>query len=211
MAKTQIYQQEEALSVYFRDMLAESKPQPQPAAKQQPAQAVDISKAAEPVSPPADEAASEALPTESSQPQTPVRLLLCLIAGIKVAMPVTELNNIVHWPQQGLYQLPDQADWQLGLLSDGEQQIEVVDISAALQVTCGDSTPRPRYIMLVDDRRRGITCDAIEQIVSLEPGAINWREQRDQRPWFSGVVTESMHNVIDLKALLTAIDSGNMA
>lgn len=211
MAKTQIYQQEQALSVYFRDMLAEPRTQAQASTDQQPAQPDSINETAEPISPPADEAAPEMAPTGSPQPQTPLRLLLCELAGIKLALPVSELNNIVHWPQQGLNQFPNQADWQLGLLTEGEQQIEVIDISTALHGTSSNSQPRPRYIMLVDDRRRAITCDAIEQIVSLEPEAINWHGEADQHPWFSGEIAESMHHVIDLKALLAAIDSGNMA
>lgn len=200
MAKTQIYQQEEALSVYFRDMLAEpgkAKPAPETAP---PPHTIE-----------AEDKTTQEQAAAISEAPAPLKLLLCEIGGIKLALTVAELNNIVLWPEQGLNRLPGQADWQLGLLSERDQQVEVVDIRPALQAAGSEAPAQTRYILLVDGRRRGIACDSIEHIITVEAEAVNWRQDRSQRPWFSGVVADSMHNIIDLPTLLSALDSGEMA
>ncbi|WP_297808241.1 chemotaxis protein CheW [uncultured Methylophaga sp.] len=210
MAKTQIYQQKDALSVYFHDMLAEPRKSPRNIAAKSPAPPEITPESTNKPSLQA-ESTAEKRQTEPKASESPLRLFLCQIAGIKVALPVSELNNIVHWPQQGLTQFPDQADWQLGLLSDRGQQIEVIDIGAALQATAGEQQVRPRYILLVDGRRLGIACEAIEEIASLETDAVHWREDNDPRSWFKGLLSESMHTLIDLPALLTSLDARDMA
>lgn len=210
MAKTQIYQQKDALSVYFHDMLAEPRKSTRTLADKKPAPPESTP---EPTNKPSlePEPTPEKIQTAPKAWEGPLRLFLCQIVGIKVALPVSELNNIVHWPQQGLVQFPDQADWQLGLLSEHGQQIEVIDIGAVLQATPGEEKVQPRYILLVDGRRLGIACEAIEEIVSLETDTIHWREDNDPRSWFKGLLSESMHTLIDLPALLTSLDARDMA
>lgn len=200
MAKTQIYQQEEALSVYFRDMLAE--PQP-PEAK------------VEQKSPPAHSDSIEATPlqhdvAENRADKAVHKLLLCEIGGMKLAVDLDALNNIVHWPAAGLNQLPGRHRWQLGLLRDRQQHAEVIDIRPLLQ-TAADNDFKTGYILLVNERRFGIACDRISQIIQLDNEQINWRRDRAQRPWFSGVIADSMHSIIDLPRLLAALNNGEMA
>lgn len=210
MAKTQIYQQKDALSVYFHDMLAEPRKSPRNLADKKPSPHQNTPASTNKPSLQAESTAENGQ-TEPNTVESPLRLFLCQIAGMKVALPVSELNNIVHWPQQGLVQYPDQTDWQLGLLSERGQQVEVIDIGAALQATPDAQQVSPRYILLVDGRRLGIACEAIEEIVSLEADAFHWREDNDPRSWFKGLVSESMHTLIDLPALLTSLVVSDMA
>ena len=210
MAKTQIYQQKDALSVYFRDMLAEPRKNARASADKKPSPPQSTPKPTQQTSL-QPEPTPEKIQAESKAWEGPLRLFLCQIAGTNVALPVSELNNIVYWPQQGLVQLPEQAEWQLGLLSERGQQIEVIDISVVLQATPDAQEVRPRYILLVDGRRFGIACGAIEEIVSLEADAIHWREDNDPRSWFKGLITESMHTLIDLPALLASLNADDMA
>lgn len=252
MAKTQIYQQQEALSVYFRDMLAEPG-NAKPAVPEQDA-SESVTDAAQPITDPdsdIEQAAEQEAPIQTapepsdpapiadtvapiteaevehtqekldSTPAAPIeeanevpsalKLLLCEMGGIKLALSVAELNNIVLWPEQGLHQLPGQADWQLGLLTQADQQVDVVDIRPALQAPESDSPVQSQFILLVDGRRRGIACDRIERIINVDNDAVNWRTDLSQRPWFTGVIADSMHNIIDLPALLSALSTGEMA
>jgi chemotaxis signal transduction protein len=129
---------------------------------------------------------------------------------MKLALDVSALNNIVHWPSSGLNQLPGHRDWQLGLFRDREQHIEVVDIRHLLQAEKRNGE-QPGYILLVNGRRMGVACDGISQIINIDDNHINWRSETSQRPWFSGVIADSMHSIIDLPALLTALEQGEMA
>jgi purine-binding chemotaxis protein CheW len=211
MAKTQIYEQEQALSVYFDDMLA----QPKPKQTQAPAKPAAVSA---PNTAPLDDAIAETHSAEVSEPVSQseskapaipgnIRLLLCEIDDIKLAFPVSEINNIVRWPQQGLTQIPDQADWQLGLFSQKQKNSQIIDIRRLLN-SGDETTPFPfqaQNILLIDERRWGIACHRIHHITSYQQDEINWRQELSQRPWFTGVVNEGMYNIIDIPALLAAL------
>ena len=204
MAKTAIHEQTQALSVYFRDMLAEpdkTQPVEQPVAEPDRAEAPLSASTATPA------AADEPSPTFSGKQN----FLLCEIGGLPLAIAVSSLNNIVHWPQQGLTRIPGQSAMQLGLLSTQQQQCDVLDIRTLLQAPDSSAEPQADYILLLDKGRRGIACNHIEHIKTFDSNAINWRQDRSQRPWFVGVINESMHSIVDLTALIAALDNGEMA
>ncbi|MCX4192960.1 chemotaxis protein CheW [Methylophaga sp. OBS1] len=217
MAKTQIYQQKDALSVYFRDMLAETRHVdeiPAPVTDKSPA---DIKSGADTEATPTtsthEAAASEvdsALGQETTSVVSSHKLLLCQVAGIKLAFEVSMLSNIVHWPKSGLNQLPGRQDWQLGLFRDRERSVEVIDIRHLLQ-SAPSPVEQPSFILLMAERHIGIACDGINQIINIDNDQINWRRDTTQRPWFSGVIADSMHSILDLPALFTALEKGEMA
>jgi purine-binding chemotaxis protein CheW len=198
MAKTRIHEHEEALSVYFRDMLAEPFAEPQ----QTEVEPVADTSAAEP---------AEVVTAPISIPSGRQKLLLCEIGEMKLAVAVDALNNILHWPESGLNQLPGSADWQLGVLSQQREHTRVIDIRQFLDKDANADAPPAGYILLVDERRQGIACDRINQIVQIDSDDINWRRDRSQRPWFTGVIADSMHSIIDIGELLTAIEQQKMA
>jgi len=194
MAKTQIHKQEEALSVYFDDMLTTPKPTPnkKSAAAEQAV-----------VEPPKTTNTAAAVTAE--RPDM-LRLLLCDIDGIPLALPLSTLNNIVHWPQQGLQQLPDQPDWQLGLFSQKQKNSQVVDLRNLLQTESRSAAFQANYILLVDERRWGIACHRIGHIISCQSDAINWSDDLSQSPWFMGVVNDGQYQIIDIPAVLAALE-----
>lgn len=220
MAKVRIHEQEQALSAYFSDMLAEPKPRPVAPSPAQQEVTPDSapqheSTELEPTLQQAEVVSQEdpnTLSTNAAAERPAVhKLLFCEIAGMRLAIAVSALNNIVQWPQQGLKQIPDQADWQLGLLSDPRQDCKVVDIRAMLQAPDSHSPVSQTYILLVDDRRHGIACDRIEQIVNVEERAVDWFQDRSQRPWLPGIISDTMHTIVDIPALLAVLDTGEMA
>jgi chemotaxis signal transduction protein len=204
MAKTAIHEQTQALSVYFRDMLAEpDKTQP----AEQPVAVPDTTEALSPTGTATQPAADE--PSASFNGKQ--NFLLCEIGGLTLAIAVSSLNNIVHWPQHGLTRIPGQSAMHLGLLSTQQQQCDVLDIRYLLQAPDTSAELQPDYILLLDKGRRGIACNRIEHIKTFASNAINWRQDRSQRPWFLGVLNESMHSIVDLTAIIAACDNGEMA
>lgn len=208
MAKTAIHEQGQALSVYFRDMLAE--PEKKQPANEPVAITEDIGPDATALveNPPVETTPTETVIPEADHQEN---FLLCEIGGMPLAIAVSALNNIVHWPAQGLNQLLSRSDWQLGLLSNRNQHCDVLDIRSLLQAPDTAQEQQADYILLLDQGRRGIACHAIEQIRSIRADAINWRQDRSQRPWFLGVISDSMHSIVDINALLAALDNGEMA
>ena len=217
MAKTRIYEQQQALSVYFRDMLAE----PGRIASQPTAEPVVTTPVTTPefinqleVSTDTESGEHDLTASEpeahkavtTSQAEISQKLLLCEIGGMPLAIAVSELNNIVHWPARGLTHLPGSADWQLGVLSDSEQQSEIIDIRGVLQAPDPEPHAAARYILLVNKRRHGIACDHIQHIIQIDYDKVNWRQDLSQHPWFTGVIADSMHSIVDIPALLAALE-----
>lgn len=201
MAKKQIADQQDALSIYFDAMLTTSSVKKQSV----PGQDVPVeASTSRPIVEP--ETATESTPQKPIERPESLRLLLCEIDNVKLALPVSLLNNIVQWPQQGLQQQVDQPDWKLGLWHQTTQPSQVVDIRSLLPIKARSAPLQANYILLVDEQRWGIACHHIQHVITCQSNAINWSEGFTQQPWFAGVVNEGMYQIIDIPALLTALE-----
>ncbi|WP_284723098.1 chemotaxis protein CheW [Methylophaga thalassica] len=253
MAKKKIYEQRDALSAYFNDMLLDSEqtasdaavshsepPITKPALKQTvifptediiqsdedivvPANALvstptpeneddiqpqDVSSETESIVEESlqSDAATETTADKRQIPNIVLKILLCDIGGMKVAIKVDSLDKIIRWPTQGLSQIPGRKSWEVGLFSDNGQNTNVIDIRTLLHTPNKETALQANYILLVNDRRTGIACDNIEQIINKNSGDINWRHDTSQRPWFTGVLSETMHSILDISAIINALE-----
>jgi len=150
---------------------------------------------------------TKALDTEPVivQENISLKLLLCEIGGMKVALNVDELDNIIRWPEHGLNQIPGRRSWEVGIYSDQQHNTNVVDPRTLIEAPEKERPLSASYILLTQDRQLGIACDNIQQIINKNSSEINWRQNISQRSWFIGVVSESMHSVIDIRTLINAI------
>ena len=252
MAKKPIYDQKDALSAYFNDMLADSHtrqpivenktesppvspslkqnivfpveelavpvdveisaptPLPQPSVTQSEVETslnvTDDKVATEQVQD-TDIVTTDAISSDQIQTENAVlKLLLCDIGGIKVAIKVDALDNIIRWPEKDLSYIPGRKSWEVALYNDNGQNTNVIDIRKLLHSPEQTSPLNAHYILLVNDRRTGIACDTIEQIINKNNNEINWRNDTHQRPWFTGVLSETMHSVLDISAIIKALE-----
>ncbi len=253
MAKTNIYEQKDALSAYLDEMLVDPSqpkerlsfplkadvPQTQTSLKQTilfPSE--DIEQKTEEeippvkalVSPPAPliddvtqakdnrsenlvqsadltQTEETAAPPENipDSQNTVLKILLCDIGGMKVAIEVEALDNIIRWPSEGLSYIPGRQSWEVALLNDKGQNTNIIDIRALLNTPDKSSPFNANYILLADDRRTGIACNSIEQIINKNSSEIRWRQDINQRPWFTGVVSETMHSILNISAIIEAL------
>lgn len=192
MAKTKIHTHEDALSVYFADMLSASfrsvTPTDTPPSAKIDTDMVVANVEHEP--PPAP----EIVPATS-------KYLLCEAAGLAIAIELLSLNTIIPWPQTGLMAVPGQPDMVLGLLNHRSQQTLVLNPSLLLNSKPVTEKPQYHYLLLFDDRRHAIACEHIDQILTLEPERIHW-QKRTQQSWHKGTVLEHLHSIVDLPVLL---------
>jgi chemotaxis signal transduction protein len=195
MAKPgKIFDQKQALSAYFRDMLAETRPH---TLSDETAE-TRISAATKPIAEPVAVVAAD----------EEIKLLLCDVAGMAVAVPIAALDNIITWPDTPLTRIPGEPEWVLGVCSDREAHTRVADISRLLSSETGSEIQQtPAYILLVGNRRWGIACNRLRKIVTLTGKDINWRSDLTQRPWFRGVLVDSMSSVLDVDTLIAALQN----
>jgi len=208
MANKPIHEQGQALSAYFNDMLTA------------PTAVTPTKVAIEPKTamPANDDVKAEAEVITEAAPAPPkvierpdsLRVLLCDIDGVTLAVPIAFLNNIIRWPEQGLTALPEQAQWQLGVINQAHDS-QVIDIRHLLQ-TANQSMPlQANYIVVVDERRWGIACHQIKQIVTYQAEAINWRDDLSQPAWSQGVIGDSLYHIVDIPALLLTLEQSYLA
>lgn len=203
MAKKQIHEQGQALIAYFNDML--TAPTTVTATKVA-TEATTAMSSSDDVKADA-EAVAEAAPTLANVNERPdsLRVLLCDIDGVTLAVPMDFLNNIIRWPEQGLTALPEQAPWQLGVINQ-EHDSQVIDLRHVLQ-TANPSTPlQASYIVIVDERRWGIACHQIKQIVTYQAAAIKWHDDLSQPAWSQGIIRDGLYHIVDIPALLLTLE-----
>lgn len=203
MANKPIHEQSQALSAYFDDMLTT------------PATTTEAKAAKDPVitETPSDDSQVETevvnqspLPDVDDHPES-LRVLLFDIDGVTLAVPISDLNNIVRWPKQDLIAVAEQpTDWQLGIINQQQQTSQVLDIRSLLQT---ENLLRPiqaNYIVIVDGHRWGIACHHIHHIVTYQSDTINWHDEVSQPSWSRGIIIESNYQIIDIPALLLTLE-----
>ncbi len=142
----------------------------------------------------------------------PFECLLFQVAGLSLAAPLIRLNGVIPW--QEVTPMPDHSSTFLGLLQHQGRQIKVVDL-AQIVFPEGRAVPpaqeRVEHIVLVHQGRWGLACDAIGDVLSLQPGDVRWRSAQGKRPWLAGTARQHLCALLHTDALvqlLAAEDSG---
>jgi len=127
------------------------------------------------------------------------QILLFNVSGVKFAVPLDKLNGILEW-SENLTQMPNRSDWFLGVLTERQRQIKVIDIA----VLVVPSKFREHHvkgnlqkIILIGDSHWGLACDAVSEVVTLRKNDVRWRNETSKRPWLAGTVIEHMCALLD--------------
>ncbi|HHO69831.1 MAG TPA: hypothetical protein ENK12_12485 [Gammaproteobacteria bacterium] len=141
----------------------------------------------------------------------PVRLFE--VAGLKLALPAAELEAVLAEARTrpcaaapgGV--VAGEMAWRQG-------RCQVIDL-ARLVLPPGraatldaDIDARAPWRLVFDGGRRAIACDAVGDVVELEPGGVTWRGPGGRRPWLAGTVAAWRCALLDSKGLIAAIGAG---
>ncbi|MDH5435291.1 MAG: chemotaxis protein CheW [Gammaproteobacteria bacterium] len=158
-------------------------------------------------------------PTKSDRPDyanEPFEALLFKVSGVKLAVPLKELNGILEWPET-ITEMPGHAPWFLGIVKNLETSVNLIDTALIVvpeklrQAFPIEAGQRCQRIVLIGDGKWGLACDAVEEVITLEPTSVRWRTSRTKRRWLAGTVIEHMSALIDpeeFAALLTSDEVG---
>ncbi len=140
--------------------------------------------------------------------------LLFKVAGLTLAVPLVELSGIQEWDAEQVTPMPGHAPWYLGLMQYRDNSVPVVDTAhlvlppdrmARLQSSAGERLGR---VVFIDDGRWGLGCDAVAEVITLEPEQVSWRTSRAKRRWLAGTVIEQMCALIDPPAFAEMLATG---
>ena len=179
----------------------ESEPEPEPV-HEQVAGELDESSATE---------ANTGIPAWANEA---FQALLFKVGGLTLAVPLLELCGVLEWPET-VTPMPGHADFYLGLVNHLDKSIPIVDTARLVlpaerleRLADDDPLERVNRIVLIDEGRWGLACDSVEEVVTLSPGDVRWRESRPSRPWLSGTVVEHMCALIDGAAFANRLHTG---
>ncbi len=217
-----LLEQQMALGAYLDALLApapvtEEEADASPPVKERPGPAVKTLeqppspvRAPEAVEPPTGQLVRPATERADGRPAwagAPFPGLLFRVAGLRLAVPLARLNGVLAWDAAAVARPPGGATWFLGLRSHQGVQVRLVDTAAVVLPPERRAGAAPGNVLLIDDRRWGLVCDGIGEVVRLEPEGVKWRGRQGRRQWLAGTVIEHMCALLDVDELARMLAS----
>lgn len=140
--------------------------------------------------------------------------LLFVVGGLKMAVPLCELNGIVEWGEDYLTELPGHKSWYLGIIQNQGKNVPVID--TLQQVVPENRWPAEhlkkknfRHIILIDNSRWGLACETVMEVITLKTDSVKWRSSRTKRRWLLGTVIEHMCALLDSSEFAAMLKTGD--
>ncbi len=144
----------------------------------------------------------------------PFQVMLFKVAGLTLAVPLESLSGVVEWPES-LTEMPGHADFFLGVLQHLDRKVPVVDTARLVfpkdklaSLAGDDPLERLTRIVLINDSRWGLACDAVEEVITLTHEQVKWRTERTRRRWLLGTVIDYMCALLDTDAFAEKLATG---
>ncbi|UTV27008.1 chemotaxis protein CheW [Photobacterium atrarenae] len=131
------------------------------------------------------------------------------VNGVVFAVPLTELGGIHQLTQ--VNNLPGRPPWYLGLMTNREHQLDVVDTARWVMPERLSSDAHQedyRYIVMLGESKWGLACHVLHGTETLTAQSVRWREQAGKRPWLAGMVKEKMCALIHVNELISMLNAG---
>ncbi len=141
-----------------------------------------------------------------------VQVLLFDLSGLKMAIPMGELDGILDWPEQ-LLQASEEIPFCLGMLPAKGRDIPVIDLARLIvpaRLRAHRATGGFERLLLIGGRRWGLACHGVGEVVTVEHSAVNWRKERPNRKWLAGTISSHGSALLDAGALEQLLRGGEI-
>ncbi|OLQ76060.1 hypothetical protein BIT28_18760 [Photobacterium proteolyticum] len=131
------------------------------------------------------------------------------VNGVTFAVPLTELGGIHQLGE--VNHLLGRPPWYLGLMTNREHQLDVVDTARWVmpeKLSSNEHQEEYRYIVMLGESKWGLACNALHGTETLTEQSVRWREQAGKRPWLAGMVKEKMCALIHVSELISMLNAG---
>jgi chemotaxis signal transduction protein len=142
------------------------------------------------------------------------QVLLFAVAGLKTAVPLSELNGIVEWGDEYITEMPGHKPWYLGIIQNQGKNVPVIDtlqqvVPKKRWPANYTNTRKFKHIILIDDGRWGLACETVLEVLTLKTDSVKWRSTRTKRRWLMGTVIEHMCALLDSSEFATMLKTGD--
>lgn len=122
--------------------------------------------------------------------------LLCDIAGMTIALPLTELGSIKRIDK--LNQLGKRSEVFKGVLVAGEEKLTCIDLKPWLMPTqTSTSNEEYEFAVQVGKTEYALCCSNVSSTIEIEQNEVKWRVNPENRPWLVGIVKDKMCALVD--------------
>lgn len=132
------------------------------------------------------------------------------VAGLTLAVPLTELGGIHHMME--INNLVGKPDWFMGLMMHREHKFNIVNTAKWVMPEKYDlqleNKIEYQYIIMLDNSVWGLASEKLVNTVMLKHEDVKWKEHGGKRPWLAGLIKERMCALLDVSALITMLEQG---
>lgn len=135
--------------------------------------------------------------------QFPIQCLMFRVGDNLLSLPLIQMNGVVRWSDE-LTQLPQSPDWVLGILKHRDTNLRVFDSSKVLGIpTVTGQTPG--HILLLSDNASAISCDILEDVVTLEYNDIQWQAETGNG-LIQGTIRETLAYLLNPSGIIDSLN-----
>jgi hypothetical protein len=127
--------------------------------------------------------------------------LLCVAGGVRIAMPMAQVEDMLPAPLAGSDAL------YAGHPRQGEQSLRVVDLAPILAADLVE--PSADMLVVLSGRRWALACRIEEDPLRIASSDVEWRvgrAERSSRPWLGGMHKDGRCALLDVAALVEMLD-----
>ncbi|GAB5380265.1 MAG: hypothetical protein Alis3KO_09170 [Aliiglaciecola sp.] len=147
---------------------------------------------------------------QALRPTAEFQALFFKVAGLTLALPLTELGGIHKIEKIG--PLFGKPDWFMGVMLHREDNLSVVDTAKWVMPEKYDEklaeSLKYQYLIMLDDSGWGLACESLVTTSTLLPDDVKWRDANSKRPWLAGMVKEKMCALVNVKQLIELLNQG---
>jgi purine-binding chemotaxis protein CheW len=139
-----------------------------------------------------------AMPNPEPAARADARYLLCLAAGVRLAVPMADITHMLPMPP--LTPPNSTNPICLGRWRHPSGEARVADLAAILSPDMAGALTST--LILLGDRAWALACIVDEEPVEIDAAAIQWRTGATTRPWLAGMSLEPKCGVVGTTALI---------
>lgn len=131
--------------------------------------------------------------------------LLFEVASLTLAVPLVKLGGIIDISEQDITPLVGTPTWFMGLVPNERGNLMVIDTQQFLMPEKPIVEKEYRYLIILDDSQWALACHSVGEARNLSPDDIRWSARSSSRPWFAGMVVESLSALLEVDELINLL------
>jgi chemotaxis signal transduction protein len=135
--------------------------------------------------------------------QFPIQCLMFRVGLNLLSLPLVKMNGVLQWTDE-LTRLPQSPDWVLGILQHRDTNLCVLDSLKLLGISVSKGI-KPNHILILSDNVSAITCDNLEDVVTLEYNDIQWQPEAGN-PLIYGIIRETLAYLLSPEAIIDSLN-----